>query len=241
MRSMSMHSLCYAPYGYQAASQSESVLGFNGEYRELLSQGYLLGNGYRLYQTRICCFLSPDTLSPFGDGGLNCYAYCAGDPINKIDPSGRKGTGLKALIRQHGLNKTHAKKVLNGMPIPERDTHVQTKRYVDPNGKHLIVYRNNTGRFSAIPHSSDLQPFEATKLKRLIESQLTLIGETLPRRRIRTLLSGGGVQGGTKHLQGLEPSDYSSYRANSQAPMTGGTVLVKRIRQGSASHQDSLN
>ncbi|WP_397457346.1 RHS repeat-associated core domain-containing protein, partial [Pseudomonas versuta] len=33
-------------------------------------------------------FHSRDSLSPFGEGGLNGYAYCAGDPVNRIDPSG---------------------------------------------------------------------------------------------------------------------------------------------------------
>ncbi len=33
-------------------------------------------------------FNSPDSLSPFGRGGLNAYAYCQGDPINRSDPGG---------------------------------------------------------------------------------------------------------------------------------------------------------
>ena len=40
-------------------------------------------------------FNAPDSLSPFGEGGFNAYNYCAGDPINKIDPSGHM---LKALF-----------------------------------------------------------------------------------------------------------------------------------------------
>ncbi|MNY28953.1 hypothetical protein D3C86_1629650 [compost metagenome] len=28
-------------------------------------------------------------MSPFGDGGLNAYAYCVRDPVNHLDPSGR--------------------------------------------------------------------------------------------------------------------------------------------------------
>ncbi|ORC43846.1 hypothetical protein BZK31_28960, partial [Pseudomonas floridensis] len=34
-------------------------------------------------------FNSPDSLSPFGKGGLNAYAYCLGDPVNRKDPTGR--------------------------------------------------------------------------------------------------------------------------------------------------------
>ncbi|WP_147458691.1 RHS repeat-associated core domain-containing protein, partial [Pseudomonas savastanoi] len=35
-------------------------------------------------------FNSPDSLSPFGKGGMNAYAYCAGDPVNRSDPTGHK-------------------------------------------------------------------------------------------------------------------------------------------------------
>ncbi|EGH23192.1 YD repeat-containing protein, partial [Pseudomonas amygdali pv. mori str. 301020] len=33
-------------------------------------------------------FNSPDTLSQFGRGDLNAYAYCQGDPVNRSDPDG---------------------------------------------------------------------------------------------------------------------------------------------------------
>lgn len=34
------------------------------------------------------CFNSPDEMSPFDRGGINSYAYCLNDPINRNDPSG---------------------------------------------------------------------------------------------------------------------------------------------------------
>src|SRR5471032_2916159 len=33
-------------------------------------------------------FNSPDSLSPFWKGGVNAYAYCVGDPVNRVDPTG---------------------------------------------------------------------------------------------------------------------------------------------------------
>lgn len=67
---------------------NNSVLGFNGECLDLVSGMTLLGNGYRAYNPVLQRFNAPDTLSPFEAGGLNPYAYCAGDPVNHADPSG---------------------------------------------------------------------------------------------------------------------------------------------------------
>ncbi|MGY2189231.1 RHS repeat-associated core domain-containing protein [Pseudomonas sp. SDO5591_S426] len=47
-----------------------------------------MGNGYRAFSPVLMKFNSPDTLSPFDKGGLNAYAYCLGDPINRADPNG---------------------------------------------------------------------------------------------------------------------------------------------------------
>lgn len=76
----------YSPYGY--TSGALSMLGFNGEYLEWRFF-YLLGAGYRAYGPELMRFFSPDRFSPFGIGGLNSYAYCSGEPINYIDPTGR--------------------------------------------------------------------------------------------------------------------------------------------------------
>jgi hypothetical protein len=47
-----------------------------------------MGNGHRVYLPSLMRFSSPDVMSPFGKGGTNPYAYCAGDPIDRSDPSG---------------------------------------------------------------------------------------------------------------------------------------------------------
>ncbi|AUH51448.1 hypothetical protein CXB49_11780 [Chromobacterium sp. ATCC 53434] len=65
-----------------------SVLGWNGERLDPVSGATHLGNGYRAYSPALMRFHCPDSLSPFGAGGVNRYAYCAGDPVNRADPSG---------------------------------------------------------------------------------------------------------------------------------------------------------
>lgn len=79
----------YTPYGGQAAEGGlQSLLGFNGEQPDPVTGCYLLGNGYRAYNPELLRFHSPDSMSPFGAGGVNPYAYCVGDPVNLSDPTG---------------------------------------------------------------------------------------------------------------------------------------------------------
>jgi len=90
----------YFPYGYLTdAALANSLLGYNGERREGQTGWYLLGKGYRVFNPLMMRFHSPDNLSPFGEGGLNAYMYCAGDPINHVDPTGHNlvGTLLRAV------------------------------------------------------------------------------------------------------------------------------------------------
>ncbi|WP_422394559.1 RHS repeat-associated core domain-containing protein [Pseudomonas putida] len=79
----------YCPYGHRKSEGHLTTwLGFNGEPQDQHSEYYMLGRGYRAYNPRLLRLLSPDSLSPFGKGGINSYAYCAGDPVNFADPSG---------------------------------------------------------------------------------------------------------------------------------------------------------
>lgn len=86
--------------------------GFNGRHRDVASGHYLLGNGYRAYVPQLGRFLSPDSLSPFGKGGLNAYAYCAGDPINFSDPSGHVLASVADNIISSPLMHKRLRKVL---------------------------------------------------------------------------------------------------------------------------------
>jgi RHS repeat-associated protein len=81
--------IAYSPYGHHSAKNGLlSLLGFNGERPDPVTGHYLLGNGYRAFNPVLMRFNSPDSWSPFGNGGLNAYAYCLGDPVNKTDPMG---------------------------------------------------------------------------------------------------------------------------------------------------------
>lgn len=94
----------YSPYGHRPADGGLfSLAGFNGEQLDRVTGLYLLGNGYRAYSPTLMRFLGPDSMSPFGEGGLNAYAYCLGDPVNRVDPTGHMswqsvlGIGLSIL------------------------------------------------------------------------------------------------------------------------------------------------
>ncbi|MCF1485949.1 RHS repeat-associated core domain-containing protein [Pseudomonas sp. AA27] len=103
--------LSYTAYGYLADPARKGAIGFNGQLLEGDVQGYLLGNGHRLYYLPFMRFSSPDALSPFGEGGLNAYAYCEGEPVNSFDPDGRfsikklffGGTGLTKQMEYAGI------------------------------------------------------------------------------------------------------------------------------------------
>lgn len=88
----------YTPYGFQnIRMEAVGNLGFNGEFFSAALGCYMLGNGRRIFNPRLMRFISPDILSPFDSGGMNCYAYCLNDPVNAQDPSGK--TSFKAVAR----------------------------------------------------------------------------------------------------------------------------------------------
>lgn len=102
--SQTIHRLKFCAFGYdQASNRMLSLLGFNAEPRDLLNY-YLLGDGYRAYHSTIMRFGSPDSVSPFDDGGINTYAYCLGDPINLLDSSGHSPAAPKGILKSTPKN-----------------------------------------------------------------------------------------------------------------------------------------
>ncbi|WEL55902.1 RHS repeat-associated core domain-containing protein [Pseudomonas kermanshahensis] len=85
----------YSAYGHDPTLPSlRTTTGFNGEVFDIASTCYLLGLGYRAYSPNLRRFLAADSWSPFGQGGLNAYCFCAGDPINFSDASGHARMSL---------------------------------------------------------------------------------------------------------------------------------------------------
>ncbi|WP_177335353.1 RHS repeat-associated core domain-containing protein [Pseudomonas sp. NBRC 111132] len=94
-QSLALQTLSYTAYGHSVGGPATS-LRFNGEWRIGVLQGYGVGHGHRYYPPALMRFLSPDALSPFGKGGVNSYAYCQGDPVNRSDPTGEAWTIKRA-------------------------------------------------------------------------------------------------------------------------------------------------
>ena len=86
----------YGAYGVGTVPSGGATTAFAGEVPEPVSNWYLLGQ--RAYVPAMRRFISPDPFSPFDRGGLNRYAYCGGDPIGRIDPSGNSWLNIGLAI-----------------------------------------------------------------------------------------------------------------------------------------------
>ncbi|WP_122281042.1 RHS repeat-associated core domain-containing protein [Pseudomonas syringae] len=90
----------YTPYGHRHPSGPASLPGFTGQRVDPVTGHYLLGNGYRAFNPVLMRFNSPDSLSPFGEGGVNAYGYCEADPVNRVDPGGHWPTFLVKILKR---------------------------------------------------------------------------------------------------------------------------------------------
>ena len=97
-------SVAYTAAGYSPADE-QRVLGFNGERDDKTTGHYLLGNGYRAFNPVLMRFNSPDSWSPFGEGGINAYAYCDNNWPNMTDPSGHFSI-IKAIANLFGRTRS---------------------------------------------------------------------------------------------------------------------------------------
>ena len=153
--------IAYNVYGHRPAHIGLlSVLGFNGERPDPVTGHYLLGNGYRAFNPVLMRFNSPDSWSPFGEGGINAYAYCDNEPMMRQDPTGhffdfiRRGfKGALNLIgaRKPGVAKAAKTSVIKSTPRkskklnPEQEKILAdaVKKQVHEIIKHNIEFSKN--------------------------------------------------------------------------------------------------
>ncbi|WP_110992820.1 RHS repeat-associated core domain-containing protein [Pseudomonas sichuanensis] len=114
--------ISYTAFGHRLPGLASS-LGFNGQYLDQPSGCYLLGNGYRVYHPLFMRFNSPDSLSPFGSAGVNAYAYCAADPINRTDPTGH----MFKLFKVH--TQTRSREIPNAVANSQYDPQLPSFEY----------------------------------------------------------------------------------------------------------------
>ena len=152
--------ITHTPYGHRPlASGLLSLLGFNGERSDPVTGCYLLGNGYRAFNPVLMRFNSPDNASPFGSGGVNAYAYCMGDPVNRFDQTGH--VSWFHLMAKHFPDAMNAAKKLPPITSPR-----PSPRMLDslPNelidkisnhlpGKDLASFASTSKRMNAVVNS----------------------------------------------------------------------------------------
>ncbi|EPJ2810470.1 RHS repeat-associated core domain-containing protein [Pseudomonas putida] len=140
-----LHFSAYTPYGYVVNSpQKQRLLAFNGQFRDALTGLYALGNGHRCFNPVLQRFQSADVMSPFDEGGINAYAYCGGDPINRLDPSGQSWMSLfKGIGNLFGRTRSRDR-----IPVPHRAPTIQ-ERYPSQPEYSGINSRSSDGSFSS--------------------------------------------------------------------------------------------
>ncbi|MBH3455947.1 RHS repeat-associated core domain-containing protein [Pseudomonas monteilii] len=165
----------YSPYGYDPAENSIlELISFTGQALDSMTNCYALGAGHRNYSPILMRFLSPDSLSPFRDGGINTYAYCSSDPINYSDPSaqtrrvvsniGVPRGGVKAQVIKR---QAQASKDLSKRPPLQRDsvTHpIKGEKLIS--GDKRSVHFNKHLMPSNISHGVNDEPKSILKNKR---------------------------------------------------------------------------
>lgn len=108
----------FTAYG-ALTSPISPMTGFCGQPRDARMDRYPLGNGHRRYSPALMRFQEPDTLSPFDKGGINTYMYCAGDPVNRLDPTGGYSALVSQIIQRSGTIALHTASPLALLLGPE--------------------------------------------------------------------------------------------------------------------------
>ncbi|MCD5982813.1 RHS repeat-associated core domain-containing protein [Pseudomonas sp. CDFA 610] len=156
--------LAYMPYGHHPIKSGQASLpGFNGEPYDPVTGHYLLGNGYRAFNPVLMRFNSPDSLSPFEDGGLNAYAYCEGDPVNFEDPTGHVNIAYQRYARSlNAARPTVLQLNPQSMSIQRASTSQTPARVSTPIAVGQVGSGSSSTPPSALPQPSSSVPVAAS-------------------------------------------------------------------------------
>lgn len=154
----------YSPFGYHPVLGGLlNSLGFNGERPEAVTGHYLLGQGYRAYNPVLMRFNCPDSWSPFGEGGINSYAYTRNDPGNHSDPTGHMPRFLQPVAKMM-RRKLATPKVKN--IEPKQAPYDWKKRFTE---KEVKIFKEGTTNWTLAKKTdpkgyAKLEPTEQVKL-----------------------------------------------------------------------------
>lgn len=180
----------YSIYGFSASQPSHLIsVGFAGNHMDKSAEIFLLGQGYRGYCINTFRFLSPDNESPFGIGGINIYSYCAGDPVNRSDPTGHSwfsrlfrpsNTTPKPYLKNHypellkkeiSLTKSQAKLsgdprhiVKNGTDLTSIGIGVELKFIINKDNQIAVSRSGDKGTSYYVSHPSLANKLSNTKI-----------------------------------------------------------------------------
>ncbi|WP_426152489.1 RHS repeat-associated core domain-containing protein [Pseudomonas sp. DC3000-4b1] len=129
-------------YGYPSVFAYAYFTGLRLEGPDLL---YTPGNGRRAYSASLSRFCQSDTLSPFRQGGINSYAYCLGDPVNRQDV-----TGMASILSRlrHVLGRPFRTKAPKNLYAPGKARRLSSATILDNDqeihlGDELTRYRDS--------------------------------------------------------------------------------------------------
>jgi RHS repeat-associated protein len=222
--------LGYSPYGYHSPFQT--LLGFNGDRPDPATGCYPLGNGRRSFSTSLMRFISPDSMSPFAAGGLNPYAYCLGDPLNRQDPSGNSSVfkPLVDLYRRHFPKKHNLPAtVYESIPV-EYEKHFVSYRDI-PNKYNMKIVEQADG----VPFDYELIGFHGSQ-----EMYTQSLEAGVDANRLKRTLLGRGLYGSTSYMHankyagkdgrifGVYGRDVERWRAGVQFDRPSPDILLIR-------------